>query len=268
MLFHSPPSLNNLKTFGCACFPLLTPYTAHKLQPRSSKCIFLRYPPSSKGYICFDPNTQKVYITPHVLFHESNFPILPTSPSDSSVHISSVKPSLDLWISTLLPGSSISPLFVVSATLPTIFSPLSKYNEGYTVPTATPTNVTSPPFDIMPSSGPIESSSSNISTSIVLSTLVVPSAPHSLPNTHPMLSKSKHGIFKPKTYATVRNYVQEEPPTQYSSVVPSAPHSLPNTHPMLSRSKHGIFKPKAYAIVRNYVQEEPPTFHIASRFPH
>ena len=213
MLFHSLPSLNNLKTFGCACFPLLTPYTAHKLQPRSSKCIFLRYPPLSKGYICFDPNTQKVYITPHVLFHEFDFPILPTSPYDSFVHISFVKPSLDLWISTLFPGSSISPLSAISTTLPTVFSPLSESNEGCTVPTAAPTNVTSLPPDFMSSSGPIKSYSSNISTSIVPSTSVVLSAPHSLPNTHPMLTRSKHGIFKPKAYAVVRNYVQEEPPT-------------------------------------------------------
>ena len=30
-LFHSVPSLNSLKTFDCACFPLLKPYTDHKL---------------------------------------------------------------------------------------------------------------------------------------------------------------------------------------------------------------------------------------------
>nr|POF24284.1 hypothetical protein CFP56_40399 [Quercus suber] len=122
-------------------------------------------------------------------------------------------PSLDLWISTLLPGSFISPLSAISATLPTVFSPLSESNEGCTVPNVASINVTSPPSDIMPSSGPIESSSSDISTSIMPSTSVVPFASHSLPNSNPMLTKSKHGIFKPKAYVVVRNYVQEEPST-------------------------------------------------------
>ena len=50
LLFHSVPSLNSLKTFGCACFPLLKPYTDHKLQPKSTQCIFLGYPHLFKGY--------------------------------------------------------------------------------------------------------------------------------------------------------------------------------------------------------------------------
>lgn len=33
------------------------------------------------------------------------------------------------------------------------------------------------------------------------------------PNTHLMLTKSKHGIFKPKAYTIVRDYSQVEPPT-------------------------------------------------------
>ena len=207
MLFHSLPSLTTLKTFGCACFPLLKPYTAHKLQPKSSQCIFLGYPPLSKGYICFDPHTQKVYITPHVLFHESEFPILPTSSSDSFVSTFSVKPSLDLWISTLLPSSSNSPLFVVSDAFPSVISSLSMSDEVLPVLDA-PNDVTLPSSDIVSSSGHVESSSSDISDSMVVpSTSVVPLAPHSFPNTHPMLTRSKHGIFKPKAYAIVRNYV-------------------------------------------------------------
>ena len=33
--FHTTLSLQGLKTFGCACFPLLKPYTDNKLQPKS-----------------------------------------------------------------------------------------------------------------------------------------------------------------------------------------------------------------------------------------
>ena len=35
-LFHTTPSLQGLKTFGCACFPFLKPYTDNKLQPKST----------------------------------------------------------------------------------------------------------------------------------------------------------------------------------------------------------------------------------------
>ena len=51
----SPP-LSALRTFGCACYPYLRPYNKHKLQPRSVKCVFLRYPPLSKGYLCLEQN--------------------------------------------------------------------------------------------------------------------------------------------------------------------------------------------------------------------
>ena len=42
-LFGSSPDLNHLRIFGCACFPLLRPYNHNKLQPKTSKCVFLGY---------------------------------------------------------------------------------------------------------------------------------------------------------------------------------------------------------------------------------
>ena len=73
MLFHTSPLSQSLKTFGCSYFPLPKPYTDHKLQPKSTQCIFLGYPPLSKGYISLDPHTHKVYITAHVNFTNLNF---------------------------------------------------------------------------------------------------------------------------------------------------------------------------------------------------
>ena len=122
LLFHSIPPLSSLKTFGCACFSLFKPYTDHKLQPKSTQCIFLGYPPLSKGYICFDPHSHKVYITPHVIFNESDFLTIPTGQSDSSSSSSSVHLPLDLWISNLLSSSSPSSFSDVSDAFPSVSS--------------------------------------------------------------------------------------------------------------------------------------------------
>lgn len=61
-LFSKTPSVQALKSFGCACYPFLRPYNKHKLQPRSTPCVFLGYPPLSKGYICLDPASNSIYI--------------------------------------------------------------------------------------------------------------------------------------------------------------------------------------------------------------
>ena len=84
LLFKSKPSISHLKAFGCQCFPLLTPYNSHKLQPKSVPCIFVGYPSTSKGYICFDPSSYRFYTSRHVLFNESVFPGLTTSVQSSS----------------------------------------------------------------------------------------------------------------------------------------------------------------------------------------
>jgi hypothetical protein len=73
-LFQKHPDYSLLKTFGCVCYPLLRPYTSHKLDFRSKKCIFIGYSSSQKGYRCLDPQNNRVYISRHVIFDETQFP--------------------------------------------------------------------------------------------------------------------------------------------------------------------------------------------------
>jgi hypothetical protein len=73
-LFQKHPDYFLLKTFGCVSYPLLRPYMSHKLHFRSKKCVFIGYSNIQKGYRCFDPQTNRVYISRHVLFDESHFP--------------------------------------------------------------------------------------------------------------------------------------------------------------------------------------------------
>ena len=68
-----------------------------------------------------------MYITSHVIFHESVFPTLPAplfAPlSAHSYSAGSDSPSFDLWLSTLLPTSPATPLSAISDVLPSFINP-------------------------------------------------------------------------------------------------------------------------------------------------
>ena len=93
-LFHKLAALSHLRISGCACFPLLTPYNSNKLQPKTKPCIFLGYPPFSKGYLCLDQSTNRIYTSRHVLFNESHFPTAKTSSYTPSDPISNLLPQI------------------------------------------------------------------------------------------------------------------------------------------------------------------------------
>jgi len=63
-----------LRTFGCLCFHFLRQYNNHKLDFRSSPCVFFGYSSSHLGYRCFDIASYSIYISRHVRFHEHVYP--------------------------------------------------------------------------------------------------------------------------------------------------------------------------------------------------
>jgi transposase InsO family protein len=73
-LFNKSPYYSPFRSFGCSCFPLLRPYSTHKLMFRSKHCIFLGYSNNHRGYRYLDPISRKVYVSRHVVFDESRFP--------------------------------------------------------------------------------------------------------------------------------------------------------------------------------------------------
>lgn len=75
-LFHSPHRLDHLRVFGCACYPSLKPYRTNKLDLKTTHYIFLGYGAQYKGYICFDVSKHKLIVSRHVLFDETQYPIL------------------------------------------------------------------------------------------------------------------------------------------------------------------------------------------------
>jgi len=72
-LFDQTPSYLKLKKFGCICYPLTRPYNSNKMQPKSKACIFLGYSSTQNAYKCFDPHLQKLFISRHVLFDETQY---------------------------------------------------------------------------------------------------------------------------------------------------------------------------------------------------
>ncbi|KAK1653676.1 hypothetical protein QYE76_071481 [Lolium multiflorum] len=60
LLYGAPPTYDDLRIFGCRCFPNTAATAAHKLAPRSLPCVFLGYPANTKGYRCYDPVSHRV----------------------------------------------------------------------------------------------------------------------------------------------------------------------------------------------------------------
>lgn len=86
LLFQKPPTYDNLKVFGCLCFPNLNHSNLHKLSPRTTPCLFLGYPSQHRGYRCLDLKTNRIIISRHVAFDESIFPAAVTAHDPPSLY--------------------------------------------------------------------------------------------------------------------------------------------------------------------------------------
>lgn len=203
ILFQSKPDLLYLRSFGCTCFPLLIPYNKHKLQPHTKHCIFLGYPTHSKGYICLEPSTHRIYISRHVLFNETEF-LLSPSTSDPSSHttLSFNSCSISHWLAFL-------------SNLPTSPSPTVNFMPiPSTSVVSTPTSLPSP-YIIDQSTSSVPASLPNpTSVPLVFPIHPTPNSNKSIPsmivhvptsvttqNVHPMTTRSKACVFKPKTFS-------------------------------------------------------------------
>jgi histone deacetylase 1/2 len=85
-LFQSQPDYSQIKVFGCLCFPHLRTYNRHKLQFRSSPCVYLGVSPQHKGHKCLD-SQGRVYISKDVIFHELKFPYMSLFGTDSAASL-------------------------------------------------------------------------------------------------------------------------------------------------------------------------------------
>jgi transposase InsO family protein len=145
-LFHKSPDYSLLRVFGCKGFPLLRPYTAHKLEFRSKACVFLGY--SHAGYRCLDPVTNRVYLSRNVTFDEQSFP------AKDHAHLqlpSKINDAFDgpfqVQVSSPISSTLSLPTYTPHATVAPSISTDSVSN---------PHNITSPPIAAPDSALPID----------------------------------------------------------------------------------------------------------------
>ena len=172
LIYSQEPDYQMLKSFGCACYPCLRPYTSSKLDSRSELCLFLGYNVFHYGYRCFSLSLGKLYISRDVVFIENIFPykerltidnpatqltigLLGSSPIHTHQALSPINPSpaIPMSLHTFEHlSTSLKPL----STLPIITSPK---------PHNTPLNITSSePHSPSQSHLPTENSPESLTT--------------------------------------------------------------------------------------------------------
>jgi hypothetical protein len=57
------PSVSHLRVFGCRAYAHVQKDKRRSFEPKSRKCIFLGYPLDYKGWKCWDPVTNEVFIS-------------------------------------------------------------------------------------------------------------------------------------------------------------------------------------------------------------
>lgn len=198
LLFGQVPNYSNFRVYGCQVFPYLRDYAKHKLEPRSLPCIFIGYSSYHKGFRCLDPSTNRIFISRHARFNESFYPFKDTNanldsqnlvlttfceelPFSQNKNTSPKSPTLNSSPSTNTGPNASCPLCDPSPNLPP--------DPPTDPPTNPPTNPINNPTD-PPNLGQTTAHSQ-------------PSSPTSQPDTstsnfHPMITRAKAGVFKPK----------------------------------------------------------------------
>jgi len=185
ILFKEKPDYTRFKVFGCVCYPLLRPYNKHKLEFIFACCLFLGYSLNSRGYICLS-SEGKTYVSCHVVFNENVFPYSTPNNVFKTYNNQSENP----------PHNTTQLTVLKSAFNPTITVPNSD--------SVTDTD-TAPPTSIVNDDNCSETlddiSQNNDNNHLENS------------NSHPMVTRAKAGIFKPKLYNSVTSSFSSEPST-------------------------------------------------------
>lgn len=86
LLYQRNPTYSQIQIFGCLCYQLFPFTTINKLQARSTRCLFLEYSSNHHGYRCYNLTSHKIFISRHVVFDESIFPIQSLNPNTTHTY--------------------------------------------------------------------------------------------------------------------------------------------------------------------------------------
>ncbi|KAK1619722.1 hypothetical protein QYE76_025239 [Lolium multiflorum] len=231
ILYGTHPTYDHLRTFGCLCFPNLASTAAHKLEPRSTRCVFLGYPREQKGYRCYDLTSRRVIISRHVVFDESQFPYASTTPVPSQPPTTAVPHPPD-------------PIPLGSRTISVYPTPPTSLP-----PTTTPP---APPAHPAPPLLPIPRAAPDRAETHARSPLSAPHDPTTPAPTHtdpvsPSPSNPTESTSCPTPTSLSPTPANPSLPPQLTLPPKSIPVIPPsNAHKMTTRSKHGFFQPKQH----------------------
>ena len=232
-LYGRKPNYHFLRTFGCSYYPFLRPYSKHKFNFHTQKCVMIGYSPIYKGYKCLD-SSGKIYVARHVTFIESEFPYSELFPS--------YKPNHKIQISQFL-STNIS--------LPAVIEDISSTQSSLSSPTpdAAPNSSHSETQSMQQS--PNTSSQSSLSQPLSTNHSTQPqtqlqtqhlSTPV-IQNTYSMVTRSKAGVFKPKTYLAA---VQELEPHSVKTALadPKWRQAMQDEYEALQKNETWVLVPK------------------------
>lgn len=267
---HVVPPVDMLRVFGCACYPLMTPYRADKLQPKTARCVFI----GCKGYICYNLVSRKCIISRHVFFEESMFPYAsvttPHSAIQSRASATSPHCSSQATISTyaftqsthhqlptpVLPSESGSLLPSTQVTH-SLLSTTASVPEHTSIP-ADPIDMSLSPFV---DNDPVISTSTTSSSS-------TDSSPFSPSTDTSIQFQEANGDISIQTQpgagsiSVVLDCAPPKPSSQISSShilhpVVGLSDAPSNDHIMLTRGKRGIMKKRCYLSIMSQSTTDP-----------
>ncbi|KAE8703262.1 Dynamin-related protein 5A [Hibiscus syriacus] len=250
-LYGKKPDYTMMRVFGCQCFPHLRLFQKHKLAFRSQICTYLGINHRHKGFQCL-ASDGKVYISRHVVFNEFIFPFAGQAACES---LKSLEPTKSVrWSSQ--PLRVVARNMPSALEQPTVNDGLSfDSSDAATGSVGSPdsnrvntgTNITEvddahestsaaaesgsiePATDVCSSpaepntdeatdacNSPAEPDTDNHRQDIVLDSSTMGSSMR----VHPMMTRSRCGIFKPKVFFTAE---EEDVPTTINVALKS-PH--------------------------------------------
>lgn len=230
-----------------------------KLCFKSKKCIFLGFSSNHRGYRCFDPLTQRVYLSPNVVFDEGTFPTLTTDvlTRPASEFLSPASPVL-----ISLPQS-----LSTSVSIPHVVQPVGPTSLAIPMEATSPIDVsTAPALDVSP-----------VSTASDLDVSPAPDThagqiPLALPmeatsSSHATSSSSTSGledVSLAESLSPTSAHIDDMSPLELSIATNSQPSGVGPCHSMQTRSKTGSLHPKQFQDYQLFYSTKHPLHALHS----